>query len=276
MPFNTGSEIQTHTLSPHKSGHRLIKTSRQPQGPGVARNRCGLRVMEQSRPPASHPQVRLGQPPGPGGLTRPGPGVSEQHLTAQPRADLAGRRSEVSPDVSTKSGWKHTSRGLAGRVAPLLPVTAPQQSCSAEGLWPALQTLAPHPGSQKTARACPAVWGEQRAAHSLRPVAQHGTHVTQAPSAAIHSLPACAWVTPGRAVLQQPLPNLSLTAGRLGGWVSAWQSVCAHLILRGPSVWEPCCQAAWPAPDGVIQCSDKQMRHDLQHALKQGRRSHSP
>lgn len=130
------------------------------------------------------------------------------------------RQSEVPPRFQHKK-WVEMHQ-LAGRVAPLLSVTAPQQSSSAESLWPALQMLVPHPGLQKTARASPTAWREQRIAHSLWLVAQHSTHTTRAPSAAMHCLLACTWATPGHAAvtaLAQFFPH-SRQAGRQHGSLS--------------------------------------------------------
>lgn len=130
VPFNIGSETQTHTLSSHKSGCSLIKTSRQPQPPRVASNSHGLRAKEESQPPASHPEVRLEQPPGPDVFAAlmqgTGVSVSEQHLIAQPRAHLASIQFGVTSNLSTRSWWEHTNCRPPGKMAPLLAITTEQ------------------------------------------------------------------------------------------------------------------------------------------------------
>lgn len=176
MPFNISSEIQTHTLCPHKSGHRLIKTSRQPEAPAQPEITVGCewwrRASRQHPTPGqagAAPRSRCAHSTYAGHSN----GISEQHLTAQPRAHLTGRQFEARPRFQHKK--RVEMHGLAGRVAPQLSVTAPQQSCSAQSLRPALKTLEPHPGLQKTARASLTAWAEHRAAHSLCLVAQHST-----------------------------------------------------------------------------------------------------
>lgn len=96
-------------------------------------------------------------------------GISEQHLTAH----LPGRQFEGHPRFQHKK--RVEMHRLAGRVAPRFSVTALQQSRSTQSLQPALKTLEPHPGLQKTARASLRAWEEHRAAHSLCLVAQHST-----------------------------------------------------------------------------------------------------
>lgn len=105
----------------------------------------------------------------------------------------------------------------------------------------------------------PVAWQEQRVAHGLWLAAQHSTHATRALSAATHRLPAGTWAMPrhaAAAALARLVPR-SRQAGWVGVSVAVCLSVCAHLALRGPSVWELCCHAAWPAHAGVIQCSYK-------------------
>lgn len=119
------------------------------------------------QPPASYSQVRLGQSPGQDMLTalmqRIGVGISEQHIIAQPRAHHTG--------FSTKSGWQHTSHGLAVASSAFSYCSATEQPRT--GLWSVLQMPAPHPGKQEAARATPAAGGEQRAALCS---AQHAHH----------------------------------------------------------------------------------------------------
>lgn len=114
VPFNIGSEIQTHPLSPHKSSHRLIKTSRQPE---AARNHGGLRAAEQSRPPASQPLLRLEL------------AFQSDAEQLERRAHLAGGHVKCPPDFGTRSGWKRASR-KGGSGGPRCKRLHPTQACS--------------------------------------------------------------------------------------------------------------------------------------------------
>lgn len=156
-----------------------------------------------------------------------GVNISEQRLIAQPRAHLADSLKRA-PDCSTKSS-NGTSHGLAGRAAPLLSDTAPQQSSRAEDPWQALHTPAPHPGLQRTARASPAVWQEQGL------LTASGGLLSRAPTPCKQCLQQhTAWATLGHTAataLAQFSPH-----SRQGGRQHGSLSVCAHLTPRGPSI----------------------------------------
>lgn len=176
----------------------------------------GLRAVEESQPPASHPQVRLEQPPGPDALAAPmqgtGVGVSEQHLSRS--------QSEVQPpDFTTKSGWKRSGPGLAGRVAPLLSVTAAPQRACGQGC----KRLHPTQACRRQQEP------PQEPDKSRGLLTAAGWLLSTAPTPRKHHPQQCtAWVTLGRATataLAQFFPS------EQAGWVSSWQSVCAHLTL---------------------------------------------
>lgn len=138
-----------------------------------------------------------------------------QELAFQSSICLAGRQSEVQPpDFTTKSGWKRTGPALAGRVAPLLSVTAAQQKACGQGC----KRL--HPTQACRRRQEP----PQEPEESRGLLTAAGWLLSTAPTPRKHRpQQRTAWVTPGHAAataLAQFFPS------EQAGLVSSWQSVC--------------------------------------------------
>lgn len=122
------------------------------------------------QPPASYPQVRLGQPPGPDVLTAPmqktGVGISEQHLIAQPKAHHTS--------FSTKSVWKHISCVWTSSCLQCFQLLLCSRAAMQRAVASVTNACTP-PRQAGCSKSHPSRMGRQRAADSLCS-AQHPHH----------------------------------------------------------------------------------------------------